>query len=707
MIRWQRNLTRGVLALALVVGLGGPAFAKPGPPEKRDKVDRFLRNRVGKGGTSRVIITLKPGFDVSSDARKLGGRVGRRLGLINGQVLELPNAVIRRLADLPFVESIHYDRPTGGEMNRVAVAVGARAAQLQYGYTGAGVGVAVIDSGVTNWHDDLTYNGNSSAVRVKNGQRVAAFVDFVNGRTSPYDDNGHGTHVAGIIAGNGADSLGVRAGIAPSAHLVSLKVLDDRGRGVISDVIAALDWVVTNKAAYNVRVVNLSVGASVTESFNTDPLTVAAKRAVDAGIVVVTAAGNLGKNANGQTQYGAITAPGNAPWVLTVGAYSHEGTVLRGDDVIAGYSSRGPTAIDFQAKPDLVAPGTGIVSLASASSTMYYSKSQFLLKGSFFTSSKPYLSLTGTSMAAPVVTGTVALMLQANPSLTPNMVKAILQYTAQIYPSYNALTQGAGFLNAQGAVQLARFYRTAQSGARLTIPAEWGKQVIWGNQRLRGGVIRPNANAYQVGTTWGSAFDRDGDNIVWGTVLRGDNIVWGTVDLLSADNLVWGTVRDAAGDNLVWGTFGNADNLVWGTLSGADNLVWGTDCGGKDCDNLVWGTAITADNLVWGTAWSLDNLVWGTADLLGGDNLVWGTNGDVDNLVWGTASDDDNLTWGSSGEDAVLFDDPLTEPVSFDQTVFESLFTVPPVAAPAEQNTLQNTLTQPVISALGGILGGL
>jgi serine protease AprX len=696
-----------VLALALVVGLGGPAFAKPGP-EKRDKVDRFLRNRAGKGGTSRVIITLKPGFDVSSDARKLGGRVGRRLGLINGQVLELPNAVIRKLADLPFVESIHYDRPTGAEMNRVAVSVGARAAQFQYGYTGAGVGVAVIDSGVTNWHDDLTYNGNSSAVRVKNGQRVAAFVDFVNGRTSPYDDNGHGTHVAGIIAGNGADSLGVRAGIAPSAHLVSLKVLDDRGRGVISDVIAALDWVVANKAAYNVRVVNLSVGASVTESYNTDPLTLAAKRAVDAGITVVTAAGNLGKNANGQTQYGAITAPGNAPWVLTVGAYSHEGTVLRGDDVIAGYSSRGPTAIDFQSKPDLVAPGTGIVSLASAGSTMYYSKSQFLLRGSFFTSSKPYLSLTGTSMAAPVVTGTVALMLQANPSLTPNMVKAILQYTAQIYPSYNALTQGAGFLNAQGAVQLARFYRTAQSGARLTIPNEWGKQVIWGNQRLRGGVIRPNANAYQLGTLWGSAFDRDGDNIVWGTVLRDDNLVWGTVDLLSADNLVWGTVRDAAGDNLVWGTFGNDDNLVWGTLSGADNIVWGTDCGGKDCDNLVWGTAITADNLVWGTAWSLDNLVWGTADMLGGDNLVWGTNGDIDNLVWGTASDDDNLTWGSSGEDAVMFDDPLTEPVSFDETVFESLFSVPPVTAPAsEENTLQNTLTQPVTSALGGILGGL
>jgi serine protease AprX len=715
-IRWQRNLTRGVLALSLVVGLGGPALARSGPSDKHDKLDKILQSRAGKSGTSRVIITLTPGADPSSDVRNLGGRLGRKLGLINGQVVELPNAVIRKLAALSFVESVHYDRPTGGEMNRVTVATGARAAQLAYGYNGAGVGVAVIDSGVTNWHDDLGQPVYTSGVRVKNGQRVPAFVDFVNGRNSTYDDNGHGTHVAGIIAGNGAASLGVRAGIAPSAHILSLKVLDDRGRGVISDVIAALGWTVSNKAAYNVRVVNLSVGAAVTESYQTDPLTLAAKRAVDAGIVVVTAAGNLGKNADGQTQYGAITAPGNAPWVLTVGAYSHEGTVVRTDDVMAGYSSRGPTAVDFQAKPDLVAPGTGIVSLSSASSTMYYTKPQYLLSGSFGGGYKPYLSLTGTSMAAPVVSGTIALMLQANPSLTPNLVKAILQYTAQIYPGYNALTQGAGFINAQGAVQLARFFRTAQSGSLLTIPSEWGRQVLWGNHRITGGVIRPNANAFQLGTTWGSAFDGDGDNIVWGTLEDGDNIVWGTFDLLSADNLVWGTVRDLDGDNLVWGTYGSADNLVWGTISGDDNIVWGTDCGGsRNCDNLVWGTAITADNLVWGTALAGDNLVWGTAlagdnlvwgTALAGDNLVWGTSGDVDNLVWGTSAENDNMTWGNSGEDAPLFDDPIAEPTSFDQTVFESLFSAPLVTVPVFE---ENAVTQPITSTPGavGISGGL
>jgi serine protease AprX len=691
------------LALALVVGLGAPALAKSGRP--KEKLDRFLKAREGKGGTSRVIVTLKPGyFDASNDMKRMGGRLGRRLGLINGQVLDLPNAVIRRLSEHPAVESIHHDRPTGGEMNRVAVSVGARAAQIQYGSTGAGVGVAVIDSGITGWHGDLTYQGTSTAVRVKNGQRVAAFVDFVNGRTAAYDDNGHGTHVAGIIGGNGRDSYYVRAGIAPSAHLVGLKVLDDRGRGVISDVIAALEWTVANKAAHNIRVVNLSVGAAVTESYETDPLTLAAKRAVDAGIVVVTAAGNLGKNANGQLQYGGITAPGNAPWVLTVGAYSHEGTIVRTDDVMAGYSSRGPTAIDFEAKPDLVAPGTGVVSLADPSSAMYYSKAAYLVTGSLFSGVKPYLSLTGTSMAAPVVAGTVALMMQANPSLTPNMVKAILQYTAQVYPGYNVLTQGAGFVNTHGAVQLARFYKTATASSQLAIPRTWSKQVVWGNRRIKGGVIRPNANAFQLGTTWGAFTDRDGDNIVWGTLLgNSDNLVWGTAALLSADNLVWGTVLDSNGDNLVWGTMGDGDNLVWGTLSGSDNIVWGTDCGGKDCDNLVWGTAITAQNLVWGTTLSADNLVWGTASP--GDNLVWGTSGESDNLVWGSSADD-NGTWGNSGEDAPMFDDPIAPPQNFDQTVFDSLFGEPLLTAPAAE---QNILTQPVTSVVvsTGILGGL
>ena len=532
--------------------------------------------------------------------------------------------------------------------------------QENYGYDGAGVGVAVIDSGVTAWHDDLTYQGSNPKVKVVAGQRTVKFVDFVNGRTTPYDDNGHGSHVAGIILGNGYDTGGARAGIAPAANLVSLKVLDDHGGGYISNVIAALDWAVTNKAAYNIRVINLSVGAAVTESYTTDPLCLAAKRAVDAGIVVVTAAGNLGKNPiTGKVQYGAITAPGNAPWVLTVGAYSHEGTITRLDDKMGLYSSRGPTALDFQAKPDVVATGVGIVSLAVQGSTFYTTKAAYLLKGSIKTSYKPYLSLTGTSMAAPMVAGTVALMIQANPKLTPNLVKAIIEYTAQNY-NYDALTQGAGFLNAKGAVDLAKFLAAPQVGQNYPHNKAWSRTILWGNHRLNHGLIKPAGSAYALNTVWGASTDGEGDNIVWGTVCgrdaECDNIVWGT-SALDAANIVWGTV-DTEGDNIVWGTAdGETDNIVWGTACGVtecDNIVWGTECGAADCDNIVWGTSVAEGEL--------DNIVWGTAAALEADNIVWGTSGETDNIVWAT-----------SGETTPLFDDPDV-PSVFDGTTFDALF---------------------------------
>src|SRR5262249_52236749 len=157
---------------------------------------------------------------------------------------------------------------------------------------------------------------------------------------------------AGIIAGNGYDSNGARSGIAPGAHLIALKVLDGSGAGRISDVIAALDYVVLNKDLLNIRVVNLSISTGVYESYNDDPLTLAALAAVRAGIVVVAAAGNNGRSQPGRTQYAGVTAPGNAPWVLTVGASSHMGTTDRSDDAIAAFSSRGPAAVDNVAKPD-------------------------------------------------------------------------------------------------------------------------------------------------------------------------------------------------------------------------------------------------------------------------------------------------------------------------------------------------------------------
>ena len=429
-------------------------------------------------------------------------------------------------------------------------------------------------------------------------------------------------HVAGTIAGSGYDSSGARAGIAPEAHLVGLKVLDENGRGVISDVIAAFEWAIANKNAYNIRVANLSVGAAVTESYWTDPLTLAAKRAVDAGIVVVAAAGNQGKNKLGQSQYGGITAPGNAPWVITVGAYSHEGTLRRNDDVVAAYSSRGPAAIDFEAKPDVVAPGTGVVSLSDPASLLYSTKSANLLVGTRDLSYKPYLSLSGTSMAAPVVSGTIALMMQANPSLTPNMAKAILQFTAQRSSGDDALTQGAGFVNAEGAVKLARYFKTAKAGDKLHLQTKWSKQINWGSHRLAGGFPMPTGGE--------RVRARDG---------LGGGLATATATTSSGARCVTTTTssgaRSQTTDNIVWGTWSDGDNIVWGTDS--DNIVWGTDCGGADCDNIVWGTLRDdGDNIVWGTLRDADNIVWGTL------------RDDADNIVWGTLRDDgDNIVWGT------------------------------------------------------------
>ncbi len=674
----RRSQVTATLALVASLTIGGTVYAAPGAlggnasksarkaaaaakqsganAAKRDRelrgvpddgsrqLDRELRRRANRGlGRSRVIIELKPGWETSaSDIRAFGGTLGKRLRTYNGQVVELSDGQLKRLARHPAVLSIHHDRPIHKHNNRTAVTTGARTAQLAYGYTGAGIGVAVVDSGVSGWHDDLMGSG----IYPYGNQRVVKFVDFVNGLPMPYDDNGHGTHIAGTILGNGHDSFGYKAGMAPGAHLIALKVLDSNGNGTISNIIAALDYALTNKDTYNIRVINLSIGARIYESFTTDPLTLAAKRAADAGIVVVAAAGNLGRNAQGNTQYGGITAPGNAPWVLTVGASSTKGTVNRTDDEIARFSSRGPTFLDYTAKPDLVAPGTGTISLADPTSLFFALKSPFLVGGYRPTAHQPYLSLSGTSMAAPVVAGSVALMLEANPTLTPNLVKAILQYTAQVYPDYNGLTQGAGFLNTMGAIEMARAFANHEPGTPYPNNPHWSHHIIWGNQRLSGGVLLPTANAWDDNIVWGSAIDGDGDNIVWGSAGDDyDNIVWGSSD---DDNIVWGSSGD---DNIVWGsncTDPNCDNIVWGS-SDDDNIVWGSDCGGADCDNIVWGSAGNDDNIVWGSS-DYDNIVWGSN---GDDNIVWGSSGD-DNIVWGS-SDDDNIVWGSSGDDNIVW----------------------------------------------------
>ena len=279
------------------------------------------------------------------------------------------------------------------------------------------------------------------------------------------------------------------------ANLVSVRVLNSEGVGTVSGVIAGIDWVIRNKSTYKIRVMNLSLGTVITQSYKTDPLCQAVGRAVDAGIVVVVAAGNLGKDSAGQTIYGGILSPANSPKVITVGATNTQETVRRSDDTVTTYSSRGPTLVDGLVKPDLVAPGNRIgaaeSSVTSPTASSSYTSTGGGLLGSLGStllgnSSVPlpeatgtYKIWSGTSFSAPAVSGTVALMLEANPSLTPRIVKALLMRTAQRLPYYEGkvlttqmsnferiITEGAGELNTNAVVSLARAIRQDANRAK-------------------------------------------------------------------------------------------------------------------------------------------------------------------------------------------------------------------------------------------------
>jgi len=594
---FRKQCRRVLPHLFLLIALATPSSAQSNGngPDRLDKLDSVLKDRASQGnGQSRVIIRRVDNAtddDVASLLGQNGGSQGKLLRAIRGGVAVVSNGQLKQLAGSPIVASISVDRVIAGSMERTGATVGATAVRQELGVDGSGVGVAIVDSGLM-LHDDLT------------ASRVVNFVDFVNQQGDPYDDYGHGSHVAGIIAGSGADSNGARTGIAPGAQLIVLKALDASGQGRISDVIAAIDYAIANRDTLNIRVLNLSIAAGVYESYNSDPLTLAALAAVRAGIVVVASAGNLGRSPDGHGQYGGITAPGNAPWVLTVGASSHMGTVDRSDDTAAVFSSRGPVAIDTIAKPDLLAPGVGIESLSAPGSTLFSSMSSYLLWGTAPSWFQPYLSLSGTSMSAPVVSGTVALMLQANPALTPNAVKAILQYTSQTYAQWDPLTQGAGFLNAQGAVELARAF--ADASTPTPSASSWSGRILWGNQMYAGGVLWPTASAWSNDVSWGSTQTSSGDAIDWGAICASD----------CEDSGTW-----------TW----------WTTASTSTNVVWGARCGGSDCTG-PWLAVDAASN-------SEDTVVWGTLDL---DTVVWGT-AEADTVVWGTSCSDPScqpVIWG-------------------------------------------------------------
>jgi serine protease AprX len=547
--------------------VGGILYADP------HKISNDLANQLGQPGASVDVIVqyqTDPSDAALAAFTAKGAKLKDHLKKFRAATFTTPAALVDGLSADPNVIYISADRQVGAQFDYADETINAPYA-WQLGLDGTGVGIALVDSGVAR-HDDLEQAGSHKS-------RVV-YQEIFNGRKG--DEYGHGTAIAGVLAGNGKDSTGpgftyTFKGVAPNANIIDLEVLDESGQTTDSILIKAIHRAIELKDQYNIRVLNLSLGRPVYESSQLDPLCQAVKAAWQSGIVVVASAGNLGRNS-----YASILSPGNSPYAITVGAMKTMGTPARGDDLIASYSSKGPTWIDMTVKPDLVAPGNLITSLYAPGSTLARTYPQQIVPQSSYSTrqnGKPtYFTLSGTSLATPMVSGAAALMIQQDPQITPDTVKARLMksatkdfpatsvavdpFTGVAYTSqYDIFTIGAGYLDIMGALA-----STDVATAGTESPA----------------VFYDSAS--------GNLYIIQNDNLVWDTAaVWNRTAVWGTT-------AIWGTTA-------VWGTA-----TVWG-----DTAVWGTAA--------VWGrTAVWGTSAVWGRT-----AVWGTTAVWG-RTAVWGTS---------------------------------------------------------------------------------
>ncbi len=367
-----------------------------------------------------VIVQLRPGTDPATGRALVsaaGGTISRELPIINGLGTVLPADEAQRLSLNPAVHAVSLNAPVESQgIDPTALSTSynqsIRSPRVwNDGLTGEGVGVAVIDTGIAGNLPDFQVS------RTNTSSRVIASAVVNPGASNAGDSLGHGTHVAGLIAGNGmnrplGDPLrGRYVGVAPDANLIAVKAADENGDATVLDVIDGLQFVVDHKADYNIRVVNLSLKSTQAESYRTDPLDAAVEAAWNSGLVVVAAAGNSGADADAVSY-----APGNDPFIITVGGVDDQGTKKIDDDTLASWSSRGTTQDGFE-KPDILAPGAKIVSTIPANA-------QYLQLCPDCVTDGQYFRVGGTSMAAAVAAGEAALLIGSDPTLTPNEVKA-------------------------------------------------------------------------------------------------------------------------------------------------------------------------------------------------------------------------------------------------------------------------------------------
>ena len=516
-------MLRFVASLGLCCSLAGIAWAAPGGSAKiSDAALEHANSRPGEKIDVIVTFRTPPGHLARADVARLGGNVKRQFRLIPGLALSLPARAVERLADRPGVEWVTLDLPLQFHAKKSKDSGGDPPSgdgdDNPSRFTGAGVTVGLLDSGVDSRHADLA------------GQ-VIDEVNFVSGSQYSGDKWGHGTHVAGIIAGTGAASGEQYVGLATGAKIYSARVLESDGSGLTSDVIAGIEHLVSNKTQYDIKVINLSLGHKVIEPAAQDPLVQAVEAAWDAGIVVVTSAGNYGNDG-----YGTVTSPGNSRRVITVGSLTDWGTGNPNDDIVSTYSSRGPTLGEHLVKPDLLAPGNKVASLNVFNSDL----DKLFPENRIYSANSnvpEYIYLSGTSMAAPKVTAVVAKMLEADPSLNPDTVKARLMRSATKPDVGDVFSTGAGLLDEEAAL--------ADSG--------WTEYA-------------PSPAAYKDETSGEMGFDNTG--VLWG----GDE--WSLAYIWS-DSIIWS-------DSLVWG-----DSLIW-----SDSIVWG--------DSMIWSDTVTGQSALWG-----------------------------------------------------------------------------------------------------------
>jgi serine protease AprX len=592
------------LIAAMLLVFASSAFAASGKGKYGSHAAPDLDNfPVNPDGTVSVIIQLSPGTP-PGQVKNFARKINQNLSGINAVAANVPVDTLEKLLSHDWVKYVSPDRRNKATWDDAPQPVNDPIARQNYGVDGTGIGIAVIDSGVYQ-HDDLQSADMKSS-------RVVYSESFVPGDSSTNDAYGHGTHVAGILAGNGHDSAGRFFGIAPNANIINLRVLDANGGGTDGQVIAGINRAVQLKSQYNIRVINISLGRPVYESYKLDPLCQAVEAAWKQGIVVVVAAGNMGRdNSFGEQGYATIEAPGNDPNVITVGAMSPQGTWARTDDIVASYSSKGPSLLDHVLKPDIMAPGNKITSLLSPGSTLstlapasaVIKPTQLSWLCDVFTgdtscgASSPgaqYLQLSGTSMATPVVAGGAALMIQSNPNLAPDTIKVRMMRSAwKGYPAhgnshardvkgndymsqYDAFTIGTGYFDVQAAL---------------------GDTTV-----VNGGAPSPTVVFNPLTKT---ATLVNGSSVVWGQA-----VVWGQSPLL-ADSVVWGQLTvDATsmvwGNSVVWGQYGTdacsmvwGQSVVWGQLTDALNALSDGDPGdASDTDASAGGTITDSDTVL-------------------------------------------------------------------------------------------------------------